>query len=387
MLERLSYYGVRAIFILFLIDDNGLNLTREVSLNHYSKYSFLLLLLPIPLGYLIDKLLKEKRAIIIVSLLCLGGYLLLLTSSLYGTVVSLILLAIGLSIIKPTTTILVGRQFHKANRRRTLAYMVYFLGINLGSFIGVVTIGYLGEKHGWNYGFLLAAVATALNLLLFLVFGQKIVHKETNLVQENKPLNNRKALMLLLILAIIQVAFWYSYNSFSNDLTTNLVFGDDEKIFGLQIIKSFIQAFHFIWYCVLGILLFTYWYTKGIGRTFDLIKLAFGLLIFAVLASIGLNYSDSALQLELSIPIFGLFVLAETIFSPLCTSYLTRISNVKYSHTLYGLFFFVTYLLGNGLSLIPENISKVTLIAFPVLTILSLMFFKNKIYRLSKEID
>ena len=121
LLERLCYYGVRSVLVLYALDKDGLNIDRNDAFEFYVILTMLLVILPIPFGLLTDKLLGQIKSIYLGGLLTFIAYLGFIIPNPITLYISIVILSIGISLVKPSTTVLVGRQFFKEDRKRTLA--------------------------------------------------------------------------------------------------------------------------------------------------------------------------------------------------------------------------------------------------------------------------
>ncbi len=388
LLERLSYYGVRAILILYVTDTNGLNISVENTLAYYGNWAIILICISIPISLITDKVLGQRRSIYCGGILCLIGYSLLIFQSKTLLIIGLILILIGTSFVKPSTTILIGRQFKKENKNRTLAFMIFFLGINIGAFIGVAGIGYIGEVYEWKYGFIIAAISTLSYLLGMYFLRSHIIESETNeTISPKFNLTLGNSIKILPILVLINIVFWKSHDLGTTELIINLPISTDSTLFGIEILESMLQSFASIWTIPLTVGLFFYWYLKGVTNFFKSIRFSLTLLIFAILATSIISSYETKHLLELSMIPLGLYAFAEVIISPMITSYVTRISDVKYSNTLYSVFIFLTYLIGVGFVHIFQNDFQIYwILAILALTIIGLLINRDQISKLTHEI-
>ena len=165
MWERFSYYGMRALLVLYLV--NGLHIPRAEALSLYGIYTGLVYLTPILGGALSDRFLGKRRSILIGGcLMMLGHFAMAFEPLLY---MALGLLIMGNGFFKPNTTALVGDLYASADDpRRAGGYSIFYMGINLGAFLAPLVAGSLGENLGWHYGFAAAGVGMALGLMQFL---------------------------------------------------------------------------------------------------------------------------------------------------------------------------------------------------------------------------
>ena len=171
MWERFSYYGMRSLLVLYLI--NSLSYTRENALALYGIYTGLVYLTPIYGGAIADKYLGKRRALLIgAMLMVLGHFCMAFDSLLY---VALGLLIVGNGFFKPNTSSLVGDLYGPGEEsKRAGGYSIFYMGINLGAFLAPLVAGTLGEKVGWHYGFACAGVGMTLGVMQLLLGQAKL---------------------------------------------------------------------------------------------------------------------------------------------------------------------------------------------------------------------
>lgn len=389
LLERLSYYGTRAIFSLFLIDTNALNVPRERYLEYYGTFSMLILLVPIPIGLLVDKYIRQKRAIYLGGFLSLFGYSLLITQNTILTVLSIALILIGTSLVKPSTTILVGRQFKKEDRNRTLAYVLFFLGVNIGAFIGVAGIGYVGEIYSWKWGFIIAAASTLLYLMIFSITKDRISEIETNQISvDNFKVDTRYTLLILPFLCVLNVIYRQSYDIEHIDLIVHISDTDDASIFNVPIVSSLLSGLTSFWTFPLTIGLLLYWKLAGVTDSLKAILFSLIVLILAILTSSLIKINDSEVILEISLIAFALFAIVEILMSSIIVSYLTRIIDINYSNTIYSSYYALVSMVGYAFTfLIISDHQTIQLVSMLTLTIALLVGFRKQIRKLTYGIN
>ncbi len=163
MWERFSYYGMRALLVLYLT--KHLNMERAGALDLYATYTGLVYLTPLLGGFLADRFLGQRKAILIGgSLMALGHFAMAFEPLLY---LALGLLILGNGFFKPNISTMVGQLYPQGDIRRDSAYTIFYMGINLGAFFSPLVCGTLGEKVGWHFGFGAAGVGMVFGLMTF----------------------------------------------------------------------------------------------------------------------------------------------------------------------------------------------------------------------------
>ena len=181
MWERFSYYGMRALLVLYLTTElikGGLGLERANALEIYALFTGLVYLTPILGGLLADKVLGQRKAIYIGAILMALGQFALAASVSYGNGgdidaryfylnLGLGLLIMGNGFFKPNISTIVGSLYTENDPRKDSAFTIFYMGINLGAFISPLVCGTLGEQVGWQYGFGAAGIGMVLAMVYF----------------------------------------------------------------------------------------------------------------------------------------------------------------------------------------------------------------------------
>lgn len=170
MWERFSYYGMRAILLLFLIDNvrGGMGLSASEGAAIYGIYTASVYLLSLPGGWLADNIFGQKKAIFYGGVIIMLGHIVLAVPGGTGIFfLGLTTVALGTGLLKPNISSIVGELYPEGGARRDAAFSIFYMGINLGSFLGILIVGYLGEKVNWHLGFGAAAVGMLLGLIVF----------------------------------------------------------------------------------------------------------------------------------------------------------------------------------------------------------------------------
>ncbi len=212
MWERFSYYGMRALLVLYLV--TGLAVEREDALKLYAIYTAFVYLTPILGGHIADRWLGANRAVLVGGLLMsMGHFTMMFPDKLY---LALTLLIMGNGFFKPNISTMVGRLYGRDDPRRDGGFTLFYMGINLGAFLAPLICGALGEKLGWHYGFGAAGVGMLLAVLVFSL-GQGVLQRESA-VSQKTTLQDWLIVMSvtwgLLLLAALGVTFWENIDAF-----------------------------------------------------------------------------------------------------------------------------------------------------------------------------
>ena len=177
MWERFSYYGMRAILVLYLVaqtqgDNAGLGWTNGEALALYGWYTMLVYVASIPGGWIADKFLGQKKSVLYGGILLVAGHSVLAIEEMWAFYTGLGLIIAGVGLLKPNISTMVGGLYKKGDIRRDKGFTIFYIGINIGAFLSSLIVGTVGEVYGWHYGFGLAGIGMALGLIQY-VLGQK----------------------------------------------------------------------------------------------------------------------------------------------------------------------------------------------------------------------
>lgn len=172
--ERFSYYGMRAILILFLTDTEhgGFAMSAETAGVIYGLYTASVYLVALPGGWIADRLIGQRSAIFVGGLIIAAGHFSLAISGTTPFYLGLILIVIGTGLLKPNVSAIVGGLYPEGGARRDAGFSIFYMGINLGAFIGPLICGYLGQEVNWHLGFGAAGVGMLLGLVAY-GYGQR----------------------------------------------------------------------------------------------------------------------------------------------------------------------------------------------------------------------
>lgn len=167
MWERMSYYGMRALLVLFMtatLQEGGLALTVVSASAIYGLYTGSVYFMGLPGGWIADRLIGGQKAIWYGGILITIGHLVLAIPNDNTFFVGLIFVILGTGLLKPNIGAMVGLLYSAEDRRRDSGYAIYYMGINLGAFVGYIVCGYLADNIGWHWGFGAAAVGMIIGL-------------------------------------------------------------------------------------------------------------------------------------------------------------------------------------------------------------------------------
>ncbi len=184
MWERFSYYGMRALIVVFLVsaldaENSGWGWTRSDALVLYGWYIGLVYLTPIIGGFLADKFFGFKKAVILGAIIMTLGHGFMALETHVTFYLGLLCLILGNGLFKPNISSIVAGLYHADDPKKDGAYTIFYMGVNAGAFLGIMLCGYIGEEKGYSWGFGLAGIFMFLGLLQF-YFADKIFSQVGN---------------------------------------------------------------------------------------------------------------------------------------------------------------------------------------------------------------
>ena len=313
MWERFSYYGMRALLVLYMVDyliknvregtihvlgflplQRGIEAifgpqnVQPLASQIYGMYTALVYLTPLFGGMIADRLLGQRKTVVIGAVLMAIGQFFLAAESMF--LVGLFFLIVGNGCFKPNLATQVGSLYPAGDPRLDRAYSIYYMGVNLGAFFAPLVCGTLGQKYGWSYGFGAAGVGMVCGLIFYL-WGQKFL-AEDHLTRGKKthtekvPLTSRewKVIIALMVLVILNALFWAVYEQQGNTLQ---IFADrnaDWHVFGFEMPSTWFQAVNPMFIFALTPLLISYWgwQSRGGKEPGSITKMAMGCILLGV---------------------------------------------------------------------------------------------------------
>ena len=185
MWERFSYYGLRPLLVLFMaaaLNEGGFGLERTQASAIVGIYAACVYLASLPGGWIADRWLGLRRAILIGAVLITGGHLAIGVSGFAGAGIGkiffflgLVLIVLGTGLLTPNISAIVGDLYPEGGARRDAGFSIFYMGINTGAFVGQLVTGYLGERVSWHWGFGAAGVGMAFGLVSFWLLARKLL--------------------------------------------------------------------------------------------------------------------------------------------------------------------------------------------------------------------
>lgn len=365
MWERFSYYGMRAILVLYLVaqtdaENAGLGWSNGEALALYGWYTMLVYVAGIPGGWIADKVLGQKKAVLYGGILLVIGHSVLAIEELWAFYSGLAFIILGVGMLKPNISTMVGGLYQQGDIRRDKGFTIFYIGINLGAFLSSLIVGYVGEVHGWHYGFGLAGIGMALGLAQYLLGQGYLQHvgnflgaseEATDREIMNKPLTKteKDRIVVLLVSFLLVIVFWGAFEQAGGLMNIYAKENTNRMLMGWEVPASWFQSLNAMFIIFLGTSVAAYWAKRKLkGKiSTSLFKMIIGLIImgtgFFFMSAASAEFESTGASAMYWLVLAYLFhTVGELCISPVALSYITKLAPVKYGALMMGVYFAMT---------------------------------------------
>jgi POT family proton-dependent oligopeptide transporter len=385
MWERFSYYGMRSLLVLYMVNHlfiqpdvgqrvlgftairGGLEAmfgplaVQPLSSQIYGLYTGFVYLTPFFGGMLADRVLGQRRTVIIGAILMAIGHFLMASERLFFP--ALMFLILGNGAFKPNISTQVGSLYAEGDPRRDGAFTIFYMGINLGAFFSPLVCGTLGQTVGWHWGFGAAGVGMVTGLLLYL-FGQRYLapdqleqrRKRPEAPKERMTRDEWLRVMALIVLCALNIVFWAVYEQQGNTMQLWADQNTRWNLLGMNIPSTWYQAFNpaMIFAFAPLLAMFWGWQARKGKEPSSVSKMAIGCFllglsfIIMMVASQGIAVDARRSVMWLVSTTFVLTI-GELYLSPIGLSFVTKVAPARMVSMLMGVWFLSSFF-GNYLS-------------------------------------
>lgn len=363
--ERFSYYGMRAILVLYLTakttsSNAGLGWENASALELYGWYTMMVYVMSVPGGLLADRWLGQKKTVMLGGVLLCIGHLVLAIDAIWAFYTGLVFIVLGVGALKPNISTMVGGLYRLGDARRDSGFTIFYIGINIGAFTAPLIVGYVGEVINWHYGFGLAGIGMAIGQVVY-VFGQKHLKgigdfqgpSRDDGQSKSAPLTTEEKdrLKVLLLSFVVVIVFWGAYEQAGGLMNLYAKEKIDRVMWGFTVPASFLQALHAFYVILIGAPMAYFWvqWRKWGRESSSLFKMGMGTIItglgFLLLAGAAqetLGSVDGKASIYWMFGAYLLHVIGELSISPIALSYITKLAPAKYASFMMGAYFFVS---------------------------------------------
>ncbi len=376
MWERMSYYGLRGILVLYLTqaatavtmgwDQMSSTELQTNALTYLGTYALLVYVTPVLGGWLADNVIGQRKAIIIGGITMMLGQFALGTphDMIPGMEKAFLMLGLGLLIIgngffKPNVSTMVGDLYEDGDHRRDGAFTIFYMGINLGSILGYFVVGTIAEKVDYQYGFIAAGIGMLLGVTLQLVASQrylgdlgkepsaKLSKEKSSGVIEPLTTEERDRIKVILIMSFFTIVFWMGFEQAAGSMNLFAKNQTDLVFFGWEMPASWLQSVNPLFIIILAPIFASTWIKMGDKEPNSTVKfsLAFLFLGIGFLCMVGaaLQIGDSTTTKANVLWLVGAYffhTVGELCLSPIGLSMVTKLAPLRYLSLMMGLWFF-----------------------------------------------
>ncbi len=365
MWERFSYYGMRAILVLYLVgrttDSNaGLGWSNGDALALYGWYTMMVYVMSIPGGIIADKFLGQKKSVFVGGILLVMGHSILAVEEMWAFYSGLVLIVCGVGMLKPNISTMVGGLYKQGDIRRDKGFTIFYIGINLGAFLSSIIVGYVGEVYGWHYGFGLAGIGMFLGLVQYFL-GQKHLKHVGNFLGASKnkeekelmkkPLTKieKDRVAVLLISFLLVIVFWGAFEQAGGLMNIYTKYKTNRIFMGWEVPATWFQSLNAFFIVVLGTFVAGYWAKRKLKNKLSssLFKMILGLIImgggFFFMTGATAQFEATGTSAMYWLVLAYLFhTIGELCLSPVALSFITKLAPLKYASIMMGVYFAMT---------------------------------------------
>ena len=367
MWERFSYYGMRAILVLYLVAEStadainpGLNWETGEALALYGTYTMLVYVASIPGGWIADNILGQKKSVLYGGVLLVFGHTILAVEQMWAFYTGLGLIIAGVGMLKPNISSMVGGLYAKGDVRRDKGFIIFYIGINVGAFLSSLIVGYVGETYGWHYGFGLAGIGMTLGLIQYM-YGQKYLSQVGNFIGDKnssegedvlkKPLTliEKDRLVVLFLSFILVIVFWGAFEQAGGLMNIYASEKTDRILMGWLVPASWFQSLNAMFIIFLGTTVAMYWAKRKLKNQLSssLFKMIIGLIImgtgFFFMSAAATQFESEGSSAMYWLVLAYLFhTIGELCISPVALSFITKLAPLKYASLTMGVYFAMT---------------------------------------------
>ena len=315
----------------------------------------------IPGGWLADKVLGQKKTVMLGGALLVLGHSILAIDNITAFYTGLGFIILGVGGLKPNISTMVGGLYSSDDNRRDIGFKIFYMGINIGAFLSAIIIGGIGEVCGWHYGFGLAGIGMLLGQIVFM-WGQKYlvgigdyIGKQDNPDSEkmNKPLTSieKDRVKVLLLSFLIVVVFWGAFEQ-AGGLMNIYAFEKTNRVISsinFEVPATWFQSLNAGFIVLFAVAVGKFWaWWKSLGRESALLfQMAVGVIImalgFAVMSEAALEFErNGSSAMYYLVLAYLLHTLGELCTSPTAMALITKLAPVKYASIMMGTYFACT---------------------------------------------
>ena len=366
MWERFSYYGMRAILVLYMVApvaSGGLALETVKATSIYGTYTSAVYFTNLFGGWLADKFLGARFAVLLGGIIIASGHFSMAFPSKPFFYAGLVFIALGTGLLKPNISTMVGGLYGANDPRRDSGFSLFYMGINLGAMIAPIVCGYIGQRINWHLGFAAAGVGMIFGLVQFTIHRKRLaivgarpaqnkaVRQET--VKQPMTKTEKGRIAVVFLLYFFSIIFWMAFEQSGSSFALFAQNHTRTQLFGFNFPSSWLQSVNSVFILALAPAFSLLWLRLKDKQPSSPAKFSFGLLFvglgMAVIA-FAASFIDSGKVSPLwLIAVFFIHTLGELCLSPVGLSTVSKLAPVRIVGLMMGLWFLATSI-GNYLA-------------------------------------
>ncbi|HEY9684342.1 MAG TPA: peptide MFS transporter [Drouetiella sp.] len=384
MWERFSYYGMRAILVLYMVaavSDGGLSMTNTQAGQIYGLYTMAVYLSALPGGLLGDKVFGARRAVLLGGIIIALGHFTIAFPSTISLFAGMFMIVIGTGLLKPNMATMVGALYHPNDVRRDAGFSIFYMGVNLGAMFAPLVCGYLAQgvefkewlaKMGidphvsWHFGFAAAGIGMIVGLIIYLLnakllgtAGLKGASSASSGVDPDRPIEQKlstdewRRIGAIGLLFVFNILFWAIYEQGGSSLNIFASKCINTTIFGWTFPSTWLQTFQALFIIIFAPIISWIWLKLGDKQPTAPSKFGIGIFLLGLGISLMVPASMLAAFDKVSpLWLVGVFLfecLGELCLSPVGLSTVTKLAPARFGSLTMGAWY-LSISIGNYLA-------------------------------------
>lgn len=367
MWERFSYYGMRALLVLYMaapLANGGLAFDVAKATRIYAVYTSAVYFTNIFGGYLADRLLGARLAVLLGGIIIACGHFSMAFEAMPAFYAGLFLIVIGTGLLKPNISTMVGKLYSADDPRRDSGFSIFYMGINLGAMIAPLICGYIGQRINWHLGFAVAGLGMTAGLVQYVFHRKRLAHvggRPMRAAPTDGPAaarprltrEDKRRLVLVFLLYFFSILFWMAFEQSGSSFNLFAERHTRTELFGFNFPSSWFQSVNSVFILALAPVFSVLWVRWGRRQPSSPAKFSAALLFVGigmfVMALAALGSGAGKVSPLWLIAVFFIHTVGELCLSPVGLSSVTKLAPLRLVGLMMGLWFLATSI-GNFLA-------------------------------------
>lgn len=369
--ERFSYYGMRAILVLYMVAlpaEGGLGFDTKHATSIYGTYTMSVYLTALPGGLIADHILGARLAVLIGGIIIAAGHFTMIFHGMTSFYLGMVLIACGTGLLKPNISAMIGGLYRENDPRRDSGFSIFYMGINIGAVLAPLAVGYLAQGESfkrfiasmgfdpissWHWGFGAAGVGMIIGLVVYLLASRRLAHvgnkvktkvdKTITAPASKLTPGDWKRVAAIFIFFLFTILFWGAYEQKGASLNLFAKTLVDTQVFGMRFPSSFLQSCTPLFVIALAPIFSFIWVRMADRQPSSPAKFTLGLLFIGLAFLIMIPACYLTAYGKISplwlVGLYFLEVVGEMCLSPVGLSTVTKLSPAKLVGIMMGVWF------------------------------------------------